>query len=525
MKTEGTTEMKTTRNGIEVLNCLLTVTRLLGTLGGLDEKLQKVLELVLKLMAGDQGSIMLISPRTSRLQITSSVGIDEAVVRQANQQGIAITRQTIAGYVVTTGKPLMFPRDQANFLQVFSKEEGVRSSICVPLICAAGHMRGVLNINASGKEFGSADLEVAVTVAEEIATAITSRENLLLGRDATSILAGVEDPSGLSASLQAILWLTRAIRSLTLYASNDGTLFRLADSTGIRIAPDIITLSNNSSPIAQALREGRMIEFLSVKPGYQAGLALPLLVTNDGQKPIGVLVAESESPSLAIEEMAALETLAGIIGLTMSRIESQQELMALYQEIVSALGAAIGMQDEYTKDHSIAVAELAVLIAIHMGLDIRQQIILREGGVVHDVGKLWVPVSILTKPDKLTDEEFLQIKLHPEKGSRVVRQIKVWHEDGVDGIVKWHHVRWDGGGYPAGLGSHELPLLPAITSLADSVQAMGGRCYRSPKTPEQLVAEVSRCRGTQFCPDVADAFLNMGKGGFVWMGKEIRLPV
>jgi putative nucleotidyltransferase with HDIG domain len=181
-------------------------------------------------------------------------------------------------------------------------------------------------------------------------------------------------------------------------------------------------------------------------------------------------------------------------------------------EAIESLNATVDAKDPYTAGHSLRVQQVALAIAAELDLDTAALDDLRHGALFHDIGKLAVPDAVLTKPGALDDDEWEQIKLHCEAGARIVE--KLGRLRGAVPIIRWHHERYDGGGYPDGLAADEIPVAAAITALADSWDAMiSERPYRRGLPLAEAIAEVRRCRGTQFAPAVVDAFLAAVRNG------------
>ena len=127
---------------------------------------------------------------------------------------------------------------------------------------------------------------------------------------------------------------------------------------------------------------------------------------------------------------------------------------------------------------------------------------------MHDLGKIGVPEAVLTKPGRLTDQEFALIKKHPEIGARIISDIRPM-QDLVPGVL-YHHEAWDGSGYPYGLAGEQIPLFGRLICLADSFDAMSSnRSYRDAMSVDQVLQEIDRCRGKQFDPRLAGIFLDM----------------
>jgi HD-GYP domain-containing protein (c-di-GMP phosphodiesterase class II) len=184
------------------------------------------------------------------------------------------------------------------------------------------------------------------------------------------------------------------------------------------------------------------------------------------------------------------------------------EAKGQYIETVDALMKAIEERDPYTEGHSQRVSELAVKIAKALKYSEWKIEDLKIASMLHDVGKIGIRDQILDKPSKLTQEEFEIIKGHPQKGYNILCNIK--NLEHIVPIVRHHHERYDGKGYPNGMSADELNLDVFIVQLADSVDAMAtDRPYRKAMNTEEIINEVKRCSGTQFHPDVVKAYLSV----------------
>ena len=189
-------------------------------------------------------------------------------------------------------------------------------------------------------------------------------------------------------------------------------------------------------------------------------------------------------------------------------VETNQKLEKAYMESIETLRYTVEAKDPYTKGHSDRVAQYSVLIGKKMGLSEEDQKTLMVGGLFHDIGKIGVPDTILRKPDKLTDEEYSEIKNHPSIGSHILAPATIFKE--IIPIVKHHHEKYDGKGYPSQLEGENIPLFARIAAVADTFDAMTSkRTYRDELPLETVIAEIERCKGTQFDPQIADAFLDI----------------
>jgi len=214
--------------------------------------------------------------------------------------------------------------------------------------------------------------------------------------------------------------------------------------------------------------------------------------------------------------LAALYELVGVLALPLLLVpllvargvfRSYEEVSEAYESTVLAFVAAIEAKDFYTKGHSVRVTEYAMSIARRLGMTEEQLTAFRYGALLHDVGKLAIRKSILTKPSGLSDDEYEQIKLHPVLGAQIVSEIE-FLRPALDGVL-YHHERLDGSGYPAGLRGEIVPEWARIMAIADTFDAMTStRAYRSARTPAEAIAELKRCAGESLDARFVEMFLD-----------------
>ncbi|HKJ01481.1 MAG TPA: HD domain-containing phosphohydrolase [Longimicrobiales bacterium] len=181
--------------------------------------------------------------------------------------------------------------------------------------------------------------------------------------------------------------------------------------------------------------------------------------------------------------------------------------------LLSILANLIDAKDPYTAGHSRRVATLAVAVAGELGLQAHMKTTLWAGGYLHDLGKLRVPLRILAKTGRLTNDEFRQVQAHPSDGAAVLETIPSLRH--LTTGARYHHERWDGHGYPEGLRGDHIPLVGQILAVCDSYDAMTSRrAYRDSLSHAEAVEEVGRCSGEHFSPRVAAAFLSLPVGAF-----------
>ena len=183
-----------------------------------------------------------------------------------------------------------------------------------------------------------------------------------------------------------------------------------------------------------------------------------------------------------------------------------QDVSSLLMGVLHAMTAAIDAKDSYTRGHSLRVARLAQIVGQQIGLDplVNQQLYI--AGLLHDVGKIGIPESILHKAGRLSQEEFEHMKRHPSIGAKILADIKQVQD--ILPAVLHHHERYDGKGYPSGLAGQDIPLNARIVGLVDGLDAMtSDRVYRRGMPLQVAFAEIRRCAGTHFDPRLCEALL------------------
>ena len=195
------------------------------------------------------------------------------------------------------------------------------------------------------------------------------------------------------------------------------------------------------------------------------------------------------------------------------------ENIALYENIYENLFAtlyafvkAIEARDPYTEQHSNRVTRIAIALCQAMGGSEEEQDILNVAGQLHDIGKIGIRDDILLKPGRLTEEEFRIIKEHPVIGANIVERLGLW--DREKNIIKCHHERFDGTGYPDGLAGENIPILGRILSVADVYDAIASdRAYRMKMEESKILQIMYGGSGTQFDPEVINVFRSLYEKG------------
>lgn len=236
-------------------------------------------------------------------------------------------------------------------------------------------------------------------------------------------------------------------------------------------------------------------------------LAVPLCSAQDRQ-PFGLLVVVNQNLERSFTEAEAkyLQVLSTNAAIALKNILFTAELERSHWELIQALAQAIEAKDSYTSNHVGRVRDISVEIARAIGLDRDTVKVIAISATLHDVGKISTPDRVLLKPGPLTDEEYEIMKQHAENGAQILRGIRSLPE-GVEGMVRHHHERWDGKGYPDAKKGAEIPLGAQIISIADCYDAMTyDRPYRKGFTPQEALKRMEMGCGTQFNPKLLCAF-------------------
>ncbi|MGE5613659.1 MAG: HD domain-containing phosphohydrolase [Bacillota bacterium] len=259
------------------------------------------------------------------------------------------------------------------------------------------------------------------------------------------------------------------------------------------------------------------------------GVIFPLV--NELNQSIGVIYVESKNLDEGIKLLeiytsqaassinnAFLHSLVNMKNDELNRTYDQLKLR--YMDTIEALRQAVDAKDIYTRGHSDRVAYYAVRIGEAFGLDAHELETLRISGIFHDIGKIGTADDILLKTDKLNEREIREIQKHPVKGARILSAVSMFKD--VVPVVKCHHERIDGTGYPEGLKGDEIPLLARIISVSDAFDAMmSDRLYRTKLNLDEARQQLINGAGTQFDSEVVDVFIRLIDGaGYSEMLKE-----
>lgn len=257
--------------------------------------------------------------------------------------------------------------------------------------------------------------------------------------------------------------------------------------------------------------------FDGITEGVTAAISVPLLTRGSStpgrsaeEQVLGVmtLLSTHKGDSFTADDMELLRTFAALVAVAVSNARSDERQHSTFVRTMQSLATALEARDEYTRGHSQRVCEVSLLIAERLGFGPEALEELRVGTVLHDIGKIGVPDAILNKRGRLTDDEFEVMKTHPVIGYEICRPLAL--SEGVLMIIRNHHEKLDGSGYPDGLKGGELPLSLRIVCVADAFDAMSSRRpYRGVMDRHTVMSEFSRGAGIQFDPVVVESLRDL----------------
>jgi len=236
----------------------------------------------------------------------------------------------------------------------------------------------------------------------------------------------------------------------------------------------------------------------------QAVLLVPLLV--EAQTWGLIEIYDTRTRVFSGLERYLAELAATHIGALLTGFEHDERAQRLYRETLASLSNALEAKDAVTSQHTEEVVRLAVSVAAELDLDLEAVRNVELGAVLHDIGKVRVPESILNKPGPLDDDEWAVMKTHPEVGEHILRPIRSLQA--ILPIVRHHHERWDGGGYPDRLSGRAIPLGARIVAVCDAYRAMTeDRPYRKALSSEEARKELDQGVASQFDPECVEALI------------------
>jgi putative nucleotidyltransferase with HDIG domain len=297
--------------------------------------------------------------------------------------------------------------------------------------------------------------------------------------------------------------------------------FRLDDypATAELIERDSTLVCRIDDPEADPAERRRLTEL-----GYRSLLMFALAVEDEPYALIEIY--DTRTRSFGGVEVRLCRALSAEAGKVVTQARMAERLEEAYFATLGALAAALEAKDAYTNDHAIEIAELAGAVCEQLRIAPADTRLIRLGALLHDIGKIGIPESILRKPGPLTPAESTVMQRHPQIGARILEPVPHFAE--LVPLVRASHERFDGAGYPDGLAADRIPLGSRVIGVCDAFHAMTeDRVYRKAMAADAAMAEIERCSGTQFDPVCARALLDVvAAQGWPRVARDrmVRLP-
>ncbi len=482
----------------------------------LDELLNTILTLSREALHFDQCAVLLLGPGEGQLSVRASIGYHGSVAGRRIAVGEGVT-----GEVARTQRPLLVA-DVNNDTRYIRGVAGGRCEMAAPLV-ARGELCGVLDAESTEPgAFSEADLELLHAFAGQAATALANAEtyreleraNVKLHRNVIEMermnrellehARLINDAnSKLENRVHELLTLQEASRTITSSLDLDDTLAAI-----VRMTREIIHSSMSAIMLLDEESKEMRVRAHAGDGGLRKGevMGVPLRI---GERTIGSFeVMRADDGVFSDEERRLLETLASQAAIAIENARLFENTQRTYFETIRSLAQALEARDSYTKGHSERVMRYALRTAKAMGVADPAQRILGHASLLHDIGKIGIADAILNKTAALTEEDRKMIENHPIYGDTIIGPLRFL--ENVQTLVRHHHERYDGTGYPERLKGEAIPHGARIIAVADSFDAMTStRPYRAALPYDVAVDEIRKGSGSQFDPAVVSVFLEL----------------
>ncbi len=339
----------------------------------------------------------------------------------------------------------------------------------------------------------------------------------LLSKVCATIGRPVEIEKTFEVLLQTIVSVTGLPHGAIFLLSGDGKTLTVSASVGIPEEDRKGVLAVGRGVVGSVALHGQVVTTSeSVPRGGGDGLSrieklmshaihVPLGAPGNVKGVLSISMGQGHK-EISLVDQVMIRNLAAQVSVALENAALKEDMEKTYVETVAALAAAVEARDKYTKGHSRRVTELSVTVARAMGLPEQACKDIEAAALLHDIGKIGIPDSILHNAGPLPPEGIKYVRDHPIGGENILKPVGSLGR--LCPIVRHHHEHYDGGGYPDGLKGEQIPVAARILAVADSYDAMiSDRSYKPSRTSEDAIAELIRCKGTRFDPDCVDAFV------------------
>jgi HD-GYP domain-containing protein (c-di-GMP phosphodiesterase class II) len=502
--------------------------------------LNLVIDTAMSLLKANSGCLMLVDNVTRTLRVKVARGLDGKIVRTLEYP----LGEGVEGVVALSGKEKFCDQIRPGSHQTICQDS--RSKMCVPLYIKK-KIVGTITVESSRENaFSHSDLDLFSTLgsqASEVLQSIEIYEEMRNKADSLSLLFEVQKSIGnifnlhrlFDTILERALLVMKSRRGFLMIYDKKGEVLSIRAALGLSQDAHRSTIKVDRGIAGWVFRNVRPVLIPSVEksPLYDpendriyAGrnlLACPLQIR---KKVFGVICLNDRQggKNFTRVDLKLLGALASQAAIAIENVELYASIRRDYLNAIKALAAAVDAKDHYTHGHSHKVMMYSTQIARAMNLSEKEIEKVKYGALLHDAGKIGISEAVLNKPSKLTPKEFDTIAMHPILGVSIVQNIESLKE--LIPIILYHHERYSGGGYPEGKSGNSIPLGARIVSVADAWDVMiSDRAYRKALPLNVAVAELRKCAGTQFDPEIVEVFFrSMDKNEKVETFQEEETP-
>jgi len=522
------------RQESEISKSLLSMIEALNTI--LDERqlIRKVIEMGPTYLRLDALGIFMYDEEQYGFTVAGTYGIgyiEERLLRTRvfKETGLTTLKRVLDGNIV-----ILDDTENADILnKEFYETFGIKSAILMPIFIA-GRVKGFIAGGfRDGRPIGERERALLKGLSDGMGVAIhnsrlykESTERFIeLSHKVETIKAMAEIDKEILSSVDRDTVLNTAITIMSRVIPCDRTSVLFKVKKGYQVIAEwgigdlksrefrltdeeVDILEHNQSPlfISDLTIDAEKSQYHSalMEMGLRSVIILPLVRKG---RTIGLIdIGSLHTAGFLPENLRTAEDIVSQIAVALENASLYEELQQLLINIVTSFASMLDAKSPWTKGHSERVTRYALAIAREMGLGKDFEETIKLGGLLHDIGKIGTYDIILEKTGRLSEEEIQHIREHPLKSALILKPIKQLKD--IIPMLKYHHERMDGKGYPEGLKGEEIPLLAKILCVADAYDAMtSDRPYRSSPGRDFAISELKRCAGTQFDPRVVDAFL------------------